>query len=72
MFIKRAKYEVEKLIARQRIEYLENLICPNEKHTYENIDYHFYGGTGHGDELTIYHYRCAKCGKYRETYKILN
>ena len=28
MWINRAKYEVEKNQAKQRIEYLENLICP--------------------------------------------
>lgn len=27
MWINRAKYEVEKIQAKQRIEYLENLIC---------------------------------------------
>lgn len=71
MWINKAKYEVEKLKAKQRIEYLENLICPNESHNYEKIDSHLEGGTGHGDELTIYHYRCNKCGKLRNTYKIL-
>ena len=29
MWINRTKYEVEKLKYRQRISYLENLICPS-------------------------------------------
>ena len=39
MWINRAKYEVEKIQAKQRIEYLENLICPCESHDYRKIDF---------------------------------
>ena len=53
MWINRAKYEVEKIQAKQRIEYLENLICPCESHDYRKIDFHIEGGTGRGDEVTI-------------------
>lgn len=49
MWINRAKYEVEKIQAKQRIEYLENLICPYESHDYRKIDFHIEGGTGRGD-----------------------
>lgn len=63
MWIKKAKYEVEKLKAAQRIEYLENLICPNQNHDFKQIDTEMYGGTGHGDEQIIYVYRCERCGK---------
>ena len=37
MWINRTKYEVEKLKYRQRISYLENLICPCESHDYVEI-----------------------------------
>lgn len=72
MWINRAKYEVEKIQAKQRIEYLENLICPCESHDYRKIDFHIEGGTGRGDEVTIYRYKCSECGKVKNTYKILN
>ena len=38
MFIKKVKYEMDKMKLENRIEYLENLICPNGKHEYEQID----------------------------------
>ena len=63
MWINKSKYEIEKLKAKQRIEYLENLLCPGESHDYKLINFYLEGGTGHGDENTIYHYRCSKCGK---------
>jgi len=36
MFIRRSKYEVEKLIAKQRIETLEQIICP-DGHDYKKV-----------------------------------
>ena len=35
MFIKKVKYEMDKMKLENRIEYLENLICPNGKHEYD-------------------------------------
>lgn len=52
MFISRRKYKVEKLIAKQRIEYLERIICPNG-HDYKYIDCF---------KKDI----CVNCGKVRE------
>lgn len=52
MYISRSKYQVEKLIARQRIEYLERIICPNG-HDYKYID-------------CFKKYVCTHCGKIRE------
>lgn len=58
MFISKAKYEVEKLKAQQRIEYLENLICPMESHDWVEIDYHF------DENFTSWSCnKCRKCGK---------
>ena len=37
MWISKTKYEVEKLIYKQRISYLESLICPCESHDYIEI-----------------------------------
>lgn len=68
MFIRKCKYEIEKLKEKQRIEFLENIICPSESHKYKKIDYHFQDATG----ITIYHYVCENCGKRIQSYKILN
>lgn len=54
MFITKRQYEnykLEKLIARQRIEKLEHIICPNG-HDYKKIEIGSY-------------YVCTKCGKVR-------
>ena len=37
MWINRTKYEVEKLKYKQRVSYLENLICPCESNDYVEI-----------------------------------
>ena len=63
MFIKKVKYEMDKMKLENRIEYLENLICPNGKHEYEQIDTILEGGTGIGDERMVRKFRCLKCGK---------
>lgn len=54
MFIRKSKYEVEKLIAKQRIEYLENIICPNLQHDFRKVGKKCVDwGTGPDD--AIYH-----------------
>ena len=62
MWINRTKYEVEKLKYRQRLSYLENLICPCESHDYVEI--------AHGiidEHSTVKHiFRCKKCGKLHD------
>ena len=57
MFIRRSKYEVEKLIAKQRIETLENIICPNG-HDYKKIGIKSY--------LEEDVYVCSRCRKIKE------
>lgn len=55
-----------------RIRELEERLCPCQSHDWRRTDYEFTGGTGCGDETTLYHYQCAKCGKKTVTYKILD
>lgn len=55
-----------------RIKELEERLCPCQSHDWHKVDYEFTGGTGCGDETTLYHYQCARCGKKTTTYKILN
>lgn len=54
-----------------RVKELEERLCPCESHTWKEVDYYFTGGTGMGDEETIYIYKCNVCGKVRETWKHL-
>ena len=64
MIISKAKYLLEKEQAKNRIEYLENIICPNLQHDYQKIGERcMYQGSGHGDELYKAVYRCSRCGK---------
>lgn len=62
MWINRTKYELEKQKNRQRINYLENLICPCESHDYVEI------GCYSTDiyETVIHILKCKKCGKIKE------
>ena len=65
MFIRRSKYEVEKLIAQQRIEHLEHIICP-KGHDYVNVGKKLIGdGQGYGDLYSPI-YICSRCGKIRK------
>lgn len=66
MFINKRKYEVEKLIAKQRIEYLENIIC-SSGHDYHKV----YTKTVayddlFGSDLKVNVYKCSRCGKIEE------
>jgi hypothetical protein len=67
----RRKLEMENLVLRLRVGTLENIICPANQHDWVKIDYDLEGGTGHGDETIIYHYKCRKCNKTISTYKVL-
>ena len=67
----KAKLELDNAILQMRIEYLENLVCPCHQHDWIKVDYYFVGGTGHGDETTIYKYQCRRCNKKTSTYKML-
>lgn len=70
--MKKTKLMLENISLKARIAELEEKICPCEQHDYITIDYEFVGGTGMGDETTIYHYKCRKCGKRIKSWKILN
>jgi hypothetical protein len=66
MFVNKNKYKLEKLIMEQRIEYLEQIICPNG-HDYKKV------GTKtvaydvlFGDDLKHDVYVCTRCRKIKE------
>ncbi len=66
MFIRRSKYEVEKLIAKQRIETLENIICPNG-HDYKKVGIKTVAyDTLFGNDLQEDVYVCSRCRKIKE------
>ena len=62
MFIKKSKYLCEKLIAKNRIEYLENIICPTESHKWKEIGFEVVDGYG----TVINTYKCENCGKIKK------
>ena len=64
MFIRKSKYLVEKLIAEQRISYLENIICPTQSHNYKDVGFNIIDGNG----TTIHTYQCEKCGKIKKDF----
>lgn len=66
---RRLKAEIVRLT--YRVAELEDRLCPCESHDWIKIDYEFTGGTGMGDETTLYTYKCKTCGKVRKTYKVL-
>ena len=55
-----------------RIAELEERLCPCQSHDWKKVDFDFTGGTGRGDETTLYTYQCSRCGKVRRTYKVLS
>ena len=57
------KRKLELLAHTARIKELEEILCPCEQHDWISNGYHFSGGTGRGDETTIYHYICKRCKK---------
>lgn len=62
---RKLKEEVVKLT--YRVAELEERICPCEQHDWLKISFRLYGGTGVGDELTLYKYKCKRCGKEKES-----
>ena len=69
---RKTKLMLENISLKARVAELEEKICPCEQHDYIKIDYEFFGGTGRGDETTIYKYKCRKCGKRVSSWKILD
>ena len=57
----RTKYELEKLELEQRIEDLEDIICPNGSHDDEEVC--SYAGVSENVENAVKHiYKCKRCG----------
>lgn len=70
MFGKR-KLRAEIVRLQYRVKELEERLCPSQSHSWKRVDYEFVGGTGRGDEITVYTYVCEKCGKVVKTWKAL-
>lgn len=68
MFGKR-KLKAEIVRLTYRIAELEERLCPCEDHHWKKIGMALVGGTGRGDEETIYTYKCKRCGKSIKTWK---
>ncbi|WP_288682254.1 hypothetical protein [uncultured Eubacterium sp.] len=64
MWINKAKYKVENLKYRQRISYLENLICPCESHDYVEIKRDYFPNSYGGKRVILY--MCKKCSKLKK------
>ena len=55
----------------RRVEELEELLCPFNKHDWVNVGYHLESLDNGWTTDTVYHYKCRKCKKYRETEMVL-
>ena len=55
-----------------RVAELEERLCPCENHQWVRVNCSFVGGTGRGDETTLYNYKCKRCGKRVTTWKLLH
>lgn len=65
MFIRKSKYEVEKLIAKQRIEALERIICP-DGHDYKKVGTKTVAYDNlFGQDLVHDVCVCSRCGKIK-------
>lgn len=61
---KRKKLKFENFMLQQRVDQLENILCPQDSHDWKFIKSNVnYAGTGHGDERYEYFYVCSKCKK---------
>lgn len=54
-----------------RVAELEERICPCESHDWKKINYEFCMGAGADESVTVYTYKCKKCGKVVKTWKAL-
>ena len=72
MFKTKKRLRMENLVLRTRIQVLEEKLCPSNQHQWVLEDHIMSGCTGHGDETTIYRYRCSRCSKVKDSiYPIL-
>lgn len=62
-FNEKKKLRATVLKQEARIRELEEILCPCEAHEWVQVGFHLEGGTGRGDELTIYHKICKRCKK---------
>lgn len=67
MFGKKRKKDIQE--KEERIAQLEEILCPNG-HYFVKVDSHLEGGSGRGDEITIYHYVCKRCKKEVQSSKM--
>lgn len=49
-----------------RVAELEERLCPCEDHDWKTVNFRFVGGTGCGDETTLYKHKCKRCGRVKE------
>ena len=63
MFMSKRKLKEENTRLKDRVSELEERLCPCEGHDWKHIGTDLEGGTGRGDELSIYNYKCRRCGK---------
>ena len=68
MFGKR-KLKAEIVRLSYRVAELEERLCPCNDHQWKKIDTDLVGGTGKGDEETVYTYKCKRCGKSLRTWR---
>ena len=57
------RLEMDNIVLKVRVQTLENIICPANQHDWIKTSFSLEGGTGHGDETTVYHYQCKRCLK---------
>ena len=69
MFGKKKKMQAEIVRLTYRVAELEERLCPCEQHDWKKLGFDLVGGTGRGDEETIYCYKCKRCGKQMRTWQ---
>lgn len=63
--ISRRRLREENIRLKCRIADLEERLCPCEDHDWKRIGSHFEFPIPE-DIQTVYHYKCKRCGKYKE------
>ena len=67
MWMSRRKMKEKIMQLNYRVADLEERLCPCEDHDWKQTGYSFIGGTGLGDETTLYKHKCRRCGKTKES-----
>ena len=63
--LSRKRLMYENTMLKYRIAELEERLCPCEEHDWKQIGFRFNSINAY-DTQTIYHYKCRRCGKYKE------